>query len=144
MLLIQVCLPEYFDEFLLIWASEKFVADSDETVDDDIWFEWFDECVDSPWICGDDTGDGEDDTDKLLDSDMADPGKWWDNDPEEETPAEDDGAKEDPPCAWFDIGAPGWLAALNNWFEYNWSTVAECIGNTASISHSLFQLNYFD
>ena len=108
-----------------------------------MWLEWFDEWVDIPWMCGDDTGEGEDDRDKLLDSDIADPGKWCDIGPEDETPVEDDDVNEDDPCAWLGEGATGWVAAVNNWFEYNWSTVAECIGNTASISHTLTQIIKF-
>ena len=115
-----------------MWASEKFVADNDEAVEAWIWFEWFDEWVDKPWICGDETGEGEEDNDKLLESDIAEPGKWCDIGPEDETPVDEDDVNEDDPWAWFEEGA-----ALNNWFEYNWSTVAECIGNTASMSHYL-------
>ena len=126
--------PEYLDEFLLMWASAKFAVDN---VDDDeegiMWLWWFAGWdVEAPWAWGDATGDGDDDSDKLLDKDIAEPCREWDICPLDEVPVEEDEVNDDPAWTLFEVGTPWWVAAVNNWFEYNWST-AECIGNTASI-----------
>ena len=128
----SIKLPEYLDVSLYLWASAKLVDDNDEDVGVDIWLGWLDGWEEAPWICGEDTGDGDEDRDKLLDKDMAEFCKEWEIGPDDEVPVEDNEVNEDPPCAWFGGGAPGWFAALNSWLEYNWST-AECIGSTASI-----------
>ena len=128
--------PEYLDASLYLWASAKLVDDSDEDVGNAIWLGWLDGCDEAPCIWGDDTGDGDEESDRLLDRDIAEPCKEWEIGPDGEVPVDDNVVNEEPPCPWFEGGAPGWFATLNSWLEYNWST-AECIGNTASILHSL-------
>ena len=110
------------------------LLDKDEDTGVDIWLGWLDGWDEAPCMWGDDTGDGEEERDKLLDRDIADPCNGWEIGPDDEVPVEDDAVNEEPPCKWLEVGATGWPVALKSWLEYNWST-AECIGNTASMSH---------
>ena len=130
-------LPEYFDAFLLICVSAKLEVDNVDEVDVDMWLGWFDGWVGAPCMWGDDTGDGEEDKDKLLERDIAEPWSEWEIWFDDDVPVEDDTANDDPGWAWLEGGGTaGWLAAFKSWLEYSWST-AECIGKTASISHSI-------
>ena len=129
--------PEYF-ELLLMCASAKLEDDIVEEADVGImWLGWFTGC--EACACGEETGDGDDERDKLLDKDIADPCKEWAAIwPLDEVPVADEEVNEEPECMWLAADPPTpapW--AVSNWLEYNWST-AECIGNTASIIVHLF------